>query len=171
MVGVVHRPVAGFRKVVFICQDAMAGMKVFAPWTFAPGVRAGRCFAMDALAEKLSIRTRRARTPPSNGLDLVEDVGRPAVSVRPVAWRGLSRRDEYDAGRLGELLEGQRAKRTCELAGFGSKGAVEFDLWGRAESRPLIDHAVSPCRARSTTWGSFTPFSFAFEVVTSEEPL
>ena len=72
----------------------------------------------------------------------------------------LTRRGECNARRLGERLKGlefarvfasplQRAKRTCELAGFGSTTEVDRDLvewdYGRYEGLRTADiHAMRP---------------------------
>jgi probable phosphoglycerate mutase len=72
----------------------------------------------------------------------------------------LTPRGERNAQQLGRRLEAiafqhvltsplQRARRTCELAGFGNRGEVDFDLvevdYGRYEGRWTADiHAEAP---------------------------
>ena len=72
----------------------------------------------------------------------------------------LTPRGERNAQQLGRRLEGiafqhiltsplQRARRTCELAGFGNRAEVDFDLveidYGRYEGRRTADiHAEAP---------------------------
>ena len=77
----------------------------------------------------------------------------------------LTRRGECNARRLGERLEGvevarvftsplQRAKRACELAGFGSRAAVDPELveWNYGEYEGLRTEDI---RARRPGWEMF----------------
>ena len=77
----------------------------------------------------------------------------------------LTRSGECNARRLGERLEGlkfarvftsplQRAKRTCELAGFGSKAEVDFDLveWNYGQYEGL---RTADIRAKRPDWEMF----------------
>ena len=77
----------------------------------------------------------------------------------------LTRRGECNARRLGERLKGlefarvftsplQRAKRTCELAGFGSRAEVDRDLveWNYGEYEGL---RTADIRAKVPGWEMF----------------
>ena len=77
----------------------------------------------------------------------------------------LTRRGECNARRLGERLKGlefarvftsplQRAKRTCELAGFGSRAEVDCDLveWNYGEYEGL---RTADIRATRPDWEMF----------------
>jgi probable phosphoglycerate mutase len=77
----------------------------------------------------------------------------------------LTRRGECNARRLGERLKGlefarvftsplQRAKRTCELAGFGSRAEVDRDLveWNYGEYEGL---RTADIRAKRPDWEMF----------------
>lgn len=77
----------------------------------------------------------------------------------------LTQRGECNARRLGERLNGiefarvftsplQRAKRTCELAGFGSRAEIDRDLveWNYGEYEGL---RTSDIRAKRPDWELF----------------
>ena len=77
----------------------------------------------------------------------------------------LTKRGECNARRMGERLKGlefarvftsplQRAKRTCELAGFGSKAEVDRDLveWDYGEYEGLT---TADIRAKRPDWEIF----------------
>jgi probable phosphoglycerate mutase len=77
----------------------------------------------------------------------------------------LTERGEYNARRLGERLKGlefarvftsplQRARRTCELAGFGERAEVDQDLveWNYGEYEGL---RTADIRAKRPDWELF----------------